>query len=611
MQCKIRACAGGLAVEGDSSYLYVAETTVLDCGIGLEANAGTTQISRCTFAGNGDGLRLHAAATAENTIVCGSSGSGVFKDPSPDVPTPDVRFCDLWDNGTDSVNLEPAASCFSADPVFLDPESGYYCLGYGSPCVNVGTADGATPDGSTDIGRHAAVTVGGSGADFEHLQPAVDAVSHRGSLASVLVGPGTYKGQAGHVRMRSPVALVGASPSSVTLDGTGYFSSGIYVSDGAAGGSVSGLTIANQFARGIRVELRSLDGTPVPFLIKNNIIRDNGRSAIHVFYDSSPRVLNNTLVNNARNGVWVEPTCTELSSPYIANNIIVGNGQSGIADSPDNATTPWADYNNVYGNTIEYYGFISGPHHLAVDPGFVAPAAGDYHLGRCSPCLDMGDPASDYSREPEPNGGRLNLGAYGNTPEARISSLFADVPCGHWACDQVEACVAADIVGGYPDGLYRPDLNVTRDQMAVYVSRSLAGGDENVPDGPSQATFDDVPADHWAYDYVECAFASNVVQGYDPVTYAPDVTVTRDQMAVYIARAMVAPTGEAALADYVPADPRDFPDVPDDSWAYRHIEYCVENGVVQGYPDGSYYPANIVTRDQMAVYIARAFELPL
>ncbi len=82
-------------------------------------------------------------------------------------------------------------------------------------------------------------------------------------------------------------------------------------------------------------------------------------------------------------------------------------------------------------------------------------------------------------------------------------------------------------------------------------------------------------------------------------------------MAVYVARALVAPTGEAALADWVPAAPRNFPDVPDTFWAYIHIEYCVENGVVQGYPDGNYHPGNVVTRDQMAVYIARAFELTM
>ena len=44
--------------------------------------------------------------------------------------------------------------------------------------------------------------------------------------------------------------------------------------------------------------------------------------------------------------------------------------------------------------------------------------SGDYHLLPDSPCIDAGDPASDYSNEPWPNGGRIDMGAYGNTPEA-------------------------------------------------------------------------------------------------------------------------------------------------------------------------------------------------
>ena len=47
-----------------------------------------------------------------------------------------------------------------------------------------------------------------------------------------------------------------------------------------------------------------------------------------------------------------------------------------------------------------------------------------------------------------------------------------------------------------------------------------------------------------------------------------------------------------------------------DHWAYTHIQYCVEHGVVQGYDDGYYHPEYVVTRDQMAVCIARAFDLP-
>jgi hypothetical protein len=47
-----------------------------------------------------------------------------------------------------------------------------------------------------------------------------------------------------------------------------------------------------------------------------------------------------------------------------------------------------------------------------------------------------------------------------------------------------------------------------------------------------------------------------------------------------------------------------------DYWAYKHIEYCKAQGIVSGYWDG-YHPADTVTRDQMAVYVARAFGLAM
>jgi hypothetical protein len=178
---------------------------------------------------------------------------------------------------------------------------------------------------------------------------------------------------------------------------------------------------------------------------------------------------------------------------------------------------------------------------------------------------------------------------------------------GHWAYWNVEACVDADVVRGYPDGLYRPTKVVTRDQMAVYISRALAGGD--IPDGPATPTFPDVPTDYWAYKNIEYAAANNVVQGYGDGSYQPTWAVTRGQMAVFVARAVATPTGEAGLADYVPPEAPTFSDVDPGFWSYVHIEYLAENDIVSGYPDGSYRPFARVTRDQMAVYVARAFGL--
>jgi hypothetical protein len=182
---------------------------------------------------------------------------------------------------------------------------------------------------------------------------------------------------------------------------------------------------------------------------------------------------------------------------------------------------------------------------------------------------------------------------------------FADVPYAHWARLEIEACVEAGVVQGYDPDTYAPEIAVTRDQMAVFISRSICTptGEAGMAgyDPPDVATFNDVPTDQWAYKYIEYCVAEGVVQGFDPVTYGPTVTVSRDQMSVFISRAVAG--GDEGVPGGPPA--ATFDDVPTDHWAYKYVEYCIENGVVSGYGDGLYHPERIVTRDQMAVYVAR------
>jgi hypothetical protein len=197
-------------------------------------------------------------------------------------------------------------------------------------------------------------------------------------------------------------------------------------------------------------------------------------------------------------------------------------------------------------------------------------------------------------------------------------TTFSDVPEDSWAGSSIDACFREGVVQGYPDGTYGPSGLVTRDQMAVYIGRALAGGEENVPEHTGDPSFFDVADDNWAYDSIEYVADQSVVQGYPGGYYQPGWLVTRDQMAVYIARSVVTPTGEAGLANYTPPDTPTFPDVPNTGygpdgtqpfWAYKYIEYCVQEAIVSGYDDGCYHPEAEVTRDQMAVYITRSFGL--
>jgi hypothetical protein len=95
------------------------------------------------------------------------------------------------------------------------------------------------------------------------------------------------------------------------------------------------------------------------------------------------------------------------SNGIIKSNIIWGNSST-----------------DVYGSSeLTYccYAGAIGTGNIDADPLFVDPAVGDYHLLPDSPCIDTGDPVSDFSNEPLPNGDRINMGAYGNTSEAALS----------------------------------------------------------------------------------------------------------------------------------------------------------------------------------------------
>jgi hypothetical protein len=195
---------------------------------------------------------------------------------------------------------------------------------------------------------------------------------------------------------------------------------------------------------------------------------------------------------------------------------------------------------------------------------------------------------------------------YSYTDWIGCPATFIDVPCWYWAYDAIEACAAEYIVGGYGDGTYRPTLEVTRDQMAVFLARAICGDDTLVPQGPATATFTDVPTSYWAYNHIEFLKAYHVVTGYADGTYHPTDKVDRGQMAVFVANSV------AGGMEYVPPGPPTptFPDVfpggPWD-WCYKHVEYIYAQGIVQGYKDHLYHPENVVTRDQMAVYVYRAF----
>ncbi len=100
------------------------------------------------------------------------------------------------------------------------------------------------------------------------------------------------------------------------------------------------------------------------------------------------------------------------SSPTLTNCILWGNtATSGAQIYKDGTSLATVSYSDVQGGW-------PGAGNINFEPCFVEPDSNDYHLLPNSPCIDRGDPSSYFGLEPEPDGGRINMGAYGNTPEA-------------------------------------------------------------------------------------------------------------------------------------------------------------------------------------------------
>ncbi len=149
-------------------------------------------------------------------------------------------------------------------------------------------------------------------------------------------------------------------------------------------------------------------------------------------------ITNSTFANNRSNntegergnGAFVD----EFSKLTVSNSIFWDNVDDLDVDETSTLTVTYSDVQETW----------PGTGNISVEPLFANAAAGDYHLkspnGRFdpaarggaggfvfdsvrSPAIDAGDPASPFVNETAPNGGRINLGFEGNTPQASRSSF--------------------------------------------------------------------------------------------------------------------------------------------------------------------------------------------
>ena len=235
------------------------------------------------------------------------------------------------------------------------------------------------------------------------------------------------------------------------------------------------IEIANNIIRynrddGIEIRLQPYTGSTLTNNIHDNIIIGNGEDGIQIIdYDGlSDRVLyirNNIIADSNEVGIGCmdngetneDYRAASIPEPiYVINNTFYKNlygitgGDNMVVKNNifaeigltalkkvDGASS--ITHNAFWQNGTDFSDTSPGVgNYLNINPLFTDAADGDYHLqsqaGRwdpnlndwvvdvnTSPCIDAGDPNSDWTGESWPHGSRINLGAYGGTPQASMS----------------------------------------------------------------------------------------------------------------------------------------------------------------------------------------------
>ncbi|HAG11640.1 MAG TPA: hypothetical protein DCK76_09755 [Desulfotomaculum sp.] len=116
--------------------------------------------------------------------------------------------------------------------------------------------------------------------------------------------------------------------------------------------------------------------------------------------------------------------------------------------------------------------------------------------------------------------------AKGLQPLKNISPSFKDVNSKHWAFGEIEAAVKAGFFKGYPDGTFNPDKKISRAE-AVSLFIRLAGGAL----AENDLTIKDVDSGNWAYKIIATAIQAGLVELDKDQLFHPDLSLRRDELA--------------------------------------------------------------------------------
>ena len=146
----------------------------------------------------------------------------------------------------------------------------------------------------------------------------------------------------------------------------------------------------------------------------------------------------------------------------------------------------------------------------------------------------------------------------------KITKSFSDVPADAWYAKAVNTLSSLGMLGGYPDGTFRPDAPITRAEFAA-IALAFA-----YDPASASCSYTDVSTNAWYYTYVAQATTYGWIGGYPDGSFRPNNSITRAEVAVIVNNML----GRDADESYINRNADElvsFVDLSKNHWAYYTI----------------------------------------
>lgn len=168
------------------------------------------------------------------------------------------------------------------------------------------------------------------------------------------------------------------------------------------------------------------------------------------------------------------------------------------------------------------------------------------------------------------------------------TTTFSDIQ-NHWGKNAIERWSSYGIVSGTGDGIFSPDADITRAEMAqIYVNLL------HLTEKADISNFTDVAANAWYADAVAKCVAAGIFSGTSATTFSPAAPITREQMFVTFGHVLGLSPVDTTKATFT-----DLPQVSD--WAKGMVYAMLEAGYISGVGDNMLMPLIPINRASVMV----------